>query len=354
MFSTFNLNKRTTMAQLDAQKLKENALTSIRLGIEDFQRTKQTKEQGGDPARALSAVRNLFAGILLLFKYKIAVSVDDPGDAPALIFNPPEVMPQADGDGGVEWKPVGNFKKTTIDVATIKKRFEGFDIEVDWRAVEKMQECRNHLEHLHPANTLGEVAGFVADLFPVLREFIRSQLNEQPADLLDTAWLVMLAHHEFFTNTMATCAAAWDNANVPKLMQPWLNQCQCDQCGSSLLSPSQDDIEKGTSVERQDKTFRYVCVACGHSGLIAPLMIDALSDTYNYDPRDGGEPSIEDCNDCGRSTFLIHEQQCLWCGAELDYKECSFCEEALGQGDQENRGLCSYHVHAFDKAMRDD
>ena len=56
------------MAELDAEKLKENALTSIRLGIEDFQRTKQVKEQGVDPARALSAVRNLFAGVLLRFK----------------------------------------------------------------------------------------------------------------------------------------------------------------------------------------------------------------------------------------------------------------------------------------------
>ena len=56
------------MAELDAEKLKENALTSIRLGIEDFQRTKQVKEQGVDPACALSAVRNLFAGVLLLFK----------------------------------------------------------------------------------------------------------------------------------------------------------------------------------------------------------------------------------------------------------------------------------------------
>jgi hypothetical protein len=342
------------MAELDAEKLKENALTSIRLGIEDFQRTKQPKEQGGDPARALSAVRNLFAGILLLFKYKIAVSVDDPDDAPALIFNPPEVMPQADGNGGIEWKPTGKFRKTTIDVATIKKRFEGFDIDVDWHAIEKMQECRNHLEHLHPANTLGEVADFVADMFPMLREFIQTQLNEQPADLLETAWPVMLAHHEFFTNTMATCAAAWDDAGIPELMRPWLDQCRCEECGSSLLRPSQDDIEGGASVESQDKSFEYICVACGHSDLIAPLMIKALNDAYDYDPRDGGEPGVEDCNGCDRSTFLIHEQHCLWCGAELDYTECSVCEEALGQGDQDNGGLCGYHAHVFDKVMRDD
>lgn len=342
------------MAELDAEKLKENALTSIRLGIEDFQRTMQTAEQGGDQARALSAVRNLFAGILLLFKYKIAVSVADPDDAQALIFNPPEVMPQADGNGGVEWKPVGKFKKTTIDVATIKKRFEGFGIDVDWQAIEKMQECRNHLEHLHPANTLGEVAGFVADLFPLLREFIQTQLNEQPADVLATAWPVMLAHHEFFTNTMAKCVAAWGDAGVPELMQPWLDQCQCEECGSSLLSPSQEDIDDDASVKRQDESLKYVCVACGYSDLIAPLMIKELNDAYDYDVRDGGEPGVESCNECARSTFLIHAQHCLWCGAELDHEKCSLCEEPLRQDDQDNGGLCSYHAHVLDKVMRDD
>ncbi len=142
------------MLELDAEKLKENAVTSIRLGIEDFQRSQAPEAQGGDAARALSAVRNLFAGVLLLFKYKIAISVDNPERATELIFNPPEVLPQADGNGGVEWKPMGKFKKTTIDVGTIKKRFEGFGIQVDWNVVDKLQECRNHLEHLHPTNTL--------------------------------------------------------------------------------------------------------------------------------------------------------------------------------------------------------
>lgn len=91
------------MPLFDAEKLKENALTSIRLGIEDFQRSQIPLDQGGDPERALSAIRNLFAGVLLLFKYKIATTVDDPKDAATLIFNPPEVLPQADGHGGVEW-----------------------------------------------------------------------------------------------------------------------------------------------------------------------------------------------------------------------------------------------------------
>lgn len=210
------------MAELDADKLKENSLNSIRLGIEDFQRTKTTVDGKGDPARALSAVRNLFAGLLLLFKYKIAISVDNPKDAYELIFNPPEILPRPDGDGGVRWEPAGKFKKTTIDVVTIKKRFEGFGVDVDWSAIDKIQLCRNHLEHLHPENTLGELADFVADLFPILRDFIQFQIHEEPAALLGSAWQVMLAHHDFFSRIMEECSSAWEGVDVPKLMMPWL------------------------------------------------------------------------------------------------------------------------------------
>jgi hypothetical protein len=341
------------MPELDAGKLKENALISIRLGIEDFQRSKRAESQGGDPARALSAVRNLFAGTLLLFKYKIVVSVADPYEASMLIFNPPEVLPQADGNGGVEWKPVGKFKRTTIDVGTIKKRFEGFSVEVDWHTIEKLQDCRNHLEHLHPANSLGEVADFVAELFPVLRDFIQTQLNEQPAELLGTAWPVMLAHHSFFIDTMSACEAAWAEARAPEMMQPWLERCKCQGCGSSLLRPHQDDVEAGDRVEDHDDTFRYVCVACGYADRIGPLLVKELNDAYDYDPRDGGEANVEECYVCNRSTFVISEQHCLWCGEELNFQECSFCEEPLRQEDQANGGLCGYHSHLYEKALRD-
>lgn len=341
------------MHKLDAEKLKENALTSIRLGIEDFQRCQAATTQGGDPARALSAVRNLFAGVLLLFKYKIAISVDDPNEAPALIFNPPEVLPHSDGDGGIEWKPVGKFKKTTIDVATIKKRFEGFGVEVDWEVIEKLQECRNHLEHLHPENTLGEVADFVAELFPVLREFTLKQLNQQPAELLGEAWSIMLKQHNFLVDTQASCGAAWSSVGVPKLMQDWLDACRCEECGSSLLMPHPEDVEDGASVEDQSEEFRYACAACGHTDLIAPLMIKELNDTYDYDPRDGGEPLVEECLQCGNDAFFVGEQHCLWCGAELDYSECAVCGEALRQDDQDNGGRCGYHQYVYEKMMRE-
>lgn len=336
---------------LDAAKLRENALTSIRLGVEDFERC---RHPGGDPARALSATRNLFAGVLLLFKYKIATCVDDPVAAAALIFNPPEVLPRADGNGGIEWEPVGKFKTTTIDVGTIKKRFEAFEIKLDWGVIEKLQECRNHLEHLHPAHTLGEVADFVAELFPVLRDFIQTELEESPAGILGDTWQLMLSHHTFFVDNKRRCEEAWSVADVPERMGPWLDKSKCPECSSTLLMPAQDNIDAGHSVVSDDGLFDAVCIACGHTALIVPLMFDALEDAYWYDQRDGEEPSLECCYQCSRGAFLIHEQSCLWCATELDYTECWLCEENLGQDDQDNGGLCSYHAHVYDKVMRDD
>jgi len=337
---------------LDAAKLRENALTSIRLGVEDFQRS-----QGGenpDPTRALSAIRNLFAGVLLLFKYKIASSVADPADAAALIFNPPEVLPHPDGNGGVTWQPVGRLKYTTIDVATIKKRFDAFDIKINWDVIEELQACRNHLEHLHPAHTLGEVADFVAELFPILRDFIRDELGEEPAAILGDAWQIMLLHHDFVAEIKNECDEAWTEAGIPDGMYEWLGACKCPECASTLLKPDQDNIDAGLKVESNDDHFFAMCVNCGHRELAAPLLLDALGKTHTYDPRGGEEPTLERCNACDREAFVTEDQACLWCGCELDYTECEDCGEALGQEDQYNDGRCSYHAHAYEKFMHED
>lgn len=92
-------------------------------------------------------------------------------------------------------------------------------IDIDWDVIEKLQECRNHLEHLHPAHTLGEVADFVAELFPVLRDFIQTELGESPAAILGDAWQLMLLHHNFFVDTTQRCEETWSEACVPEGME---------------------------------------------------------------------------------------------------------------------------------------
>lgn len=87
---------------LSSEKLKQNALKSIRLGMEDFQRAVNPVTADGDPERAFSAARNIFAGIFLLFKYGLALRVPKLEDVDALLFNPPkQVVPHPDGASGV-------------------------------------------------------------------------------------------------------------------------------------------------------------------------------------------------------------------------------------------------------------
>lgn len=67
-----------------------NAVASIRLGVEDFQAAAK------DDARALSAIRNLTAGLLLLFKVKLQ-NLSPPGSKESLLKQ--NVTPGLDTDG---------------------------------------------------------------------------------------------------------------------------------------------------------------------------------------------------------------------------------------------------------------
>lgn len=334
--------------ELNADRLYENALASIKLGIEDFKLSKLDESEGGNPTRALSSVRNLYAGLLLLFKYKIATSVDSPADSYQLIFNPPaKILPGPDGMGGISWKPEGKFKPTTIDVAQIKERFEKFSIEIDWKKIESIQQCRNHLEHLHPEHTYGEVAGFVADLFPILDNFIQNELQKSPQTVLGSAWETMLQHSEFFLSKVNECISSWEDAGVPDGIREFISECCCNECSSRLIRASEENLESGQTVSDDEEEFNYVCVSCGDKDLITPLLLDAFGREFFYWPPNGDEPTYESCFHCGRNTFVISEQKCRWCEADLEHEECSICGEALGQDDQDNNGLCGYHNHLW-------
>ncbi|PYD84408.1 hypothetical protein DNF23_54715, partial [Pseudomonas syringae pv. pisi] len=77
---------------LDKKKVLDNAVTSIQLGIEDYQ---LSQGKSGNPHRAVSAARNLFAGVLLLllFKYKISTLAESPEHAASLIYKARKFKP---------------------------------------------------------------------------------------------------------------------------------------------------------------------------------------------------------------------------------------------------------------------
>lgn len=87
-----------------------NAIDSIILGLEDY--------ESSDHRRLISCARNIFVGILLLFKHKL--SILSPEDSDEVLVKQ-QVLPKKDPTGKIVWEGKG---KKTVDVNQIKERFE--------------------------------------------------------------------------------------------------------------------------------------------------------------------------------------------------------------------------------------
>lgn len=144
-----------------------NAISSIILGLEDL--------QSNDERRVLSCVRNLYAGMLLLFKHKL--SELSPKNSDEVLIKK-SMLPKIMEDGSIQWVGKG---KTTVDVFDIEQRFQSLNIQVDWDKVKKIQQYRNDIEHYFDTkhNDLQVVKNMVFDIFIVINKFIADYLDEE-------------------------------------------------------------------------------------------------------------------------------------------------------------------------------
>ena len=77
-------------------KILDNAIDSIVLGLQDY--------KSDDPRRLLSCTRNMFSGILLLFKCKLSL-LSPEGTDESLIKQ--KVLPTKEAAGNINWEGKG-------------------------------------------------------------------------------------------------------------------------------------------------------------------------------------------------------------------------------------------------------
>ena len=111
-----------------------NAVESIQVGVEDY--------RTGTRPRLLSAVRNIHAGILLL--YKEALRRESPHDSNDVLLMA-RISPSRDANGKLTF--VGDGKKT-VDVQQIKQRFDALGIGTDWKRFDGVNSVRTDVEHI--------------------------------------------------------------------------------------------------------------------------------------------------------------------------------------------------------------
>ena len=157
----------------------DNAIDSIVIGLEDY--------ESKDERRLLSSVRNIFAGVILLFKYKLCeLSPPDTND----ILIKQKIIMVTDGTGDIKWKGEGS---KTVNVYEIKKRLCTLDIKIDWKRLEEIQKHRNNIEHYYSSKSSQSAQRLISDSFILIRDFVADYLNEDPKELLGhEAWSVLI------------------------------------------------------------------------------------------------------------------------------------------------------------------
>ncbi|WP_143029197.1 hypothetical protein [Rhodoferax sp. OV413] len=209
----------------------KNAIDSIQIGVDDF--------EDPDERRSASAVRNIFAGLLLLYKEKLC-RLSPAHDKELLIRQ--NILPVQDADENILFKGKGN---KTVDVSTIEERFKSLNVNVDWARFREINSLRNDLEHYYTAKSPDAVREVISKSFLLIRDFLVSELNEDPVELIGSdCWSTLLAMSDVYAAEQKDC-----NTSILKIdwkyrtVKESLRHLRCPECSSALVqAPYEDDL----------------------------------------------------------------------------------------------------------------
>lgn len=305
-----------------------NAISSIQLGVEDYQSL--------DTRRVLSAVRNVSAGILLLFKERLRQLSPDGSDE---VLIKQHIRPVRSERNSIQFSGTG---KKTVDVHQIEERFKSLDISIDWKKFHKVIEIRNDVEHYYSNTPIAIVKELLADSFSVLRDFIVQELQLEPVSLLGhETWQILLDVATVYDIELKNCTNAMDKVNwKPVELKKISKHFRCLHCGSELIKPVEPLPIYLAATE-------FYCSSCGLESDFDDMIEGATNEEYFAETyiamTDGGDPPLSMCHECGKETFLFELGQCVACSAALKHWQCAICHASLGSEDQQFKGLCSYH-----------
>lgn len=319
--------------------LLENASASVELGLEDF--------QSDDDRRLVSAVRNLYAGVLLLSK-EVLRRHSPRGSNDILIRD--QRKPVRGEDGKIRF--VGGGKKT-IGREKIERTFKDLQIAVDLSPLRRLADIRNDVEHMHPKDAQELIREAIVDAMPIIRDLIIVGLEQEPAEVLGSnAWAFLLDQAKVFREEQEACLSSFKDIDWGfKTLADALKRFRCPNCSAALLRNAYDFAQRPVDLQ-------LICSKCGteaDTGSVVEEAVDGLlGSESHFSIKDGGESLVESCPECGLETYVFSEGGCVnpLCEFSLDGRKCSVCGEPLGLEDYEygSGTLCGYHTYVISKA----
>ena len=318
--------------------LLENAVVSIQLGLEDF--------ASKDERRMISAVRNLYAGVLLLCK-EVLRRLSPPDSNDLLIRAKKRAI--KDDNGKVRLIGVG---RKTIDRLEIEETFKQLQLGANLSNLKRLAEIRNDIEHSHPTHAPALIQEAIADAMPIIRDIIVKELNEEPSALLgQEAWEILLNEARVFKEEQDACKASFIAINWgSEILKEAFKVFRCPYCSSTL-------IRNDNTFATAPRQLELVCSKCGEYVDLDIVIEAALKESLwvegHIAAMEGGDPVLDECPECFKETYVFAEKKCLnpSCGFSLDGYECALCGEGLTLDDYRygDGNLCSYHAHVMSK-----
>ncbi|MBH47513.1 MAG: hypothetical protein CME71_05035 [Halobacteriovorax sp.] len=312
----------------------QNALDSIELGMDDFEL--------GEHKRIVSAVRNFYAGVLLLGKECLVRSV--PGENGMHIISSRYTPFIDEGDSKLKYRPVGT---KTIDIEEMKSRFRDFGLKWPESNINNLQRLRNNLEHFHAKESTSQMREIIKECFPIIENFFEI-LGLDPSREISDAWSTMLKEKEFFNDVQGKCIKSFASIEFPVELD--FSNLKCEICESSLIYQADESNKYLSDVELK-------CKSCGED-YVAPhgfprMVVDQLCGADDYNSVKGsGEGVIFDCNSCGEDTYVSTSDVniCFFCEESVG-GECVRCGDGLGIENQSinNPSSCDYCDHMMSK-----
>lgn len=302
--------------QLDApgDKLFEAAVDAIKIGLEDFEQDSRS--------RKTAAIRNLYAGILLLCKHLLVKMA--PTDDPLLLIAAKTKF-ELDKGGAVISVAVG---RATIGANEIIERFEGLEVEIDVSHLKILQRLRNEIEHYFSTardeefdNAFVEVQLLVSDLLS----------RTKGETTLGPRWTEMVARSKAFEKRRDASrrdleGIEWISGVIAELVKSDTTYIECQGCGSSHLARKDAAAKK-----QQDVTLK--CLQCAANIDLAAMLETMLDFRFfgdDHEAAKGGEIfHVYPCPECEHATFVSKEEQCANCGAGTEDYSCEHCGEKM-------------------------
>lgn len=292
--------------------LLQNAVYSIEAGIEDY--------RYGDQKRSISAVRNVYAGILLLFKEKL-IRLSPKNDPELLIKK--RVIPQKNSKGSIEF--IGSGKET-VDYHDIQVRLKGLGVNVDWKRLDEIRHLRNDLEHYYTEKSPGLVKEILAKSFLIIRDFLTKELDESPVSLIDRdIWSILLEIEEVFSSEKEFCEASFKFFNWKyESINSAIKHAKCYFCDSSLVLLIEHEPYNGSHFNERSTKIR--CNSCGEridcwDHLFEQCLEELFYKELYVAATQGGVPPVGDCPECGMTTFVFEEGCCVACDYKPEHQE---------------------------------